>query len=92
MKTTMMTKSPNFPTILQMTKFVTFSITSTQEKAYQLLLIISLYILSISNNQFYTKALLDLNTQSSINHQLPSVGNLHQFSQLLEILPVMVSV
>lgn len=89
---TMMTKSPNFPTILQMTKFVTFSITSTQERANQLLLIISLYILFISNNQFYTKALLDHNTQSNINHQLHSVGNLHQFSQLQGILPAMVSV
>lgn len=90
-KMTMMTmmKSPSFPTILPMIRFETFSITSTQERARQLLLIINLSM-PFNSSQCCTKALLGLNTQSNINPLLLSVGNQHQFSQLEEILPVTV--
>ena len=91
MKMMTMTKSPNFPTIRQTIRFETFSITSTQERASQSLLITNLSKPFISS-QYYIKALLGLNTLYNINHQLPSVGNQHQFSQLEEILPVMVQV
>jgi hypothetical protein len=84
-----MMKSPNFPTILPMIRFETFSITSTQERARRSLLIINLSTL-FNSSQFCTKALLGLNTQSNINPLLLSVGSQHQFSQLEEIFPVMV--
>lgn len=94
MITTMM-RSLNFPTILLTIKSEISSTTSTPEKANLLLLTTNPSMVSnssSSSSQFCIKAPQDLNTQSNISLQQPSVDNPHQFLLPLETLQAMVSV